>query len=143
GISWLPACTRGRRPRRRKWCSTARAWRTVPVASSRASTPRGLAPGSTWMSEPAVAGPDVENSRCSQKYPPLAPSAARSSTTAAQSKARRARPPHRPLLAIASLLRIPGPAAQERRRSEEHTSELQSRGHLVCRLLLEKKIHID
>src|SRR5439155_17583264 len=29
-------------------------------------------------------------------------------------------------------------------RSEEHTSELQSRGHLVCRLLLEKKkIHIN
>src|SRR5439155_3379319 len=31
-------------------------------------------------------------------------------------------------------------------RSEEHTSELQSRGHLVCRLLLEKKkkeIHAD
>src|SRR5690625_6461264 len=27
----------------------------------------------------------------------------------------------------------------ERLRSEEHTSELQSRGHLVCRLLLEKK----
>src|SRR5439155_2304321 len=29
--------------------------------------------------------------------------------------------------------------ARSRRRSEEHTSELQSRGHLVCRLLLEKK----
>src|SRR5436305_4248321 len=29
----------------------------------------------------------------------------------------------------------PGPG----RRSEEHTSELQSRPHLVCRLLLEKK----
>src|SRR5207253_9967115 len=28
---------------------------------------------------------------------------------------------------------------RERGRSEEHTSELQSRGHLVCRLLLEKK----
>src|SRR2546422_11052260 len=28
---------------------------------------------------------------------------------------------------------------RERRRSEEHTSELQSRLHLVCRLLLEKK----
>src|SRR5207253_6440339 len=28
-------------------------------------------------------------------------------------------------------------------RSEEHTSELQSRGHLVCRLLLEKKKRID
>src|SRR5690625_6822799 len=27
-------------------------------------------------------------------------------------------------------------------RSEEHTSELQSRGHLVCRLLLEKKKHV-
>src|SRR5690625_6093215 len=27
----------------------------------------------------------------------------------------------------------------KQRRSEEHTSELQSRGHLVCRLLLEKK----
>src|SRR5690625_6442274 len=26
-------------------------------------------------------------------------------------------------------------------RSEEHTSELQSRGHLVCRLLLENKIY--
>src|SRR5690625_7915415 len=26
-----------------------------------------------------------------------------------------------------------------RNRSEEHTSELRSRGHLVCRLLLEKK----
>src|SRR5437870_11141264 len=34
-----------------------------------------------------------------------------------------------------------GAAGKERRRcrSEEHTSELQSRGHLVCRLLLEKK----
>src|SRR5690625_5986725 len=28
-------------------------------------------------------------------------------------------------------------------RSEEHTSELQSRGHLVCRLLLEKKKMTD
>src|SRR5690625_5466627 len=30
-----------------------------------------------------------------------------------------------------------------RGRSEEHTSELQSRGHLVCRLLLEKKKYMD
>src|SRR5437660_3122126 len=29
--------------------------------------------------------------------------------------------------------------ARAAERSEEHTSELQSRGHLVCRLLLEKK----
>src|SRR5690625_4939121 len=32
--------------------------------------------------------------------------------------------------------------AKFRERSEEHTSELQSRGHLVCRLLLEKKKRI-
>src|SRR5699024_11285661 len=31
------------------------------------------------------------------------------------------------------------PAARNNRRSEEHTSELQSRFDLVCRLLLEKK----
>src|SRR6266508_5567498 len=31
--------------------------------------------------------------------------------------------------------------SQTTRRSEEHTSELQSRGHLVCRLLLEKQKH--
>src|SRR5207302_3408108 len=33
----------------------------------------------------------------------------------------------------------PGPAGIKCRRSEEHTSELQSRENLVCRLLLEKK----
>src|SRR5207253_10657254 len=43
-----------------------------------------------------------------------------------------------------SALGAPAPAGRvvPRRstvRSEEHTSELQSRGHLVCRLLLEKK----
>src|SRR5439155_21933657 len=38
------------------------------------------------------------------------------------------RPPRAPPLPFRDLLR-----------SEEHTSELQSRGHLVCRLLLEKK----
>src|SRR5439155_14715566 len=32
-----------------------------------------------------------------------------------------------------------GAAGDQMARSEEHTSELQSRGHLVCRLLLEKK----
>src|SRR5690625_5888956 len=35
--------------------------------------------------------------------------------------------------------RIPIFIAAPNSRSEEHTSELQSRGHLVCRLLLEKK----
>src|SRR2546422_2769954 len=34
---------------------------------------------------------------------------------------------------------ISGAANLRKQRSEEHTSELQSRLHLVCRLLLEKK----
>src|SRR3989442_7677305 len=36
-----------------------------------------------------------------------------------------------------------GPREARRRRSEEHTSELQSRPHLVCRLLLEKKKKVN
>src|SRR5690625_6098774 len=47
-------------------------------------------------------------------------------------------PPANPAAAPAK----PGPRLERRPRcrprSEEHTSELQSRGHLVCRLLLEK-----
>src|SRR5690625_7846447 len=35
-----------------------------------------------------------------------------------------------------------GVRRRRRVRSEEHTSELQSRGHLVCRLLLEKKNYL-
>src|SRR3712207_8251855 len=34
---------------------------------------------------------------------------------------------------------VPHQAVRARQRSEEHTSELQSRQYLVCRLLLEKK----
>src|SRR5207253_3508363 len=36
-------------------------------------------------------------------------------------------------------LQVPAHSRPHALRSEEHTSELQSRGHLVCRLLLEKK----
>src|SRR3989442_11479208 len=66
------------------------------------------------------------------------------------------RPPRSTLFPYTTLFRShpprPGPlhrrpredrprGDRERRlRSEEHTSELQSRPHLVCRLLLEKKI---
>src|SRR5437870_8878684 len=45
----------------------------------------------------------------------------------------RYQPRHRPLEQAA----VVGEVGYHR--SEEHTSELQSRGHLVCRLLLEKK----
>src|SRR3712207_7955375 len=40
---------------------------------------------------------------------------------------------------IVTLLRRSGSTVEELARSEEHTSELQSRQYLVCRLLLEKK----
>src|SRR3989442_6978444 len=67
------------------------------------------------------------------------------------------RPPRSTLFPYTTLFRstevLPDPAVLEvdaetgkliasssrHRRSEEHTSELQSRPHLVCRLLLEKK----
>src|SRR5207253_10368899 len=44
----------------------------------------------------------------------------------------------------ASFRQYMDPPQPHERRSEEHTSELQSRGQLVCRLLLEKKkiLHI-
>src|SRR2546429_1802383 len=68
------------------------------------------------------------------------------------------RPPRSTLFPYTTLFRSPEApkkdkeekdnkdAAEEKpKRSEEHTSELQSRLHLVCRLLLEKKkkIHIS
>src|SRR3712207_8386127 len=63
------------------------------------------------------------------RRPPPARSRCRRAPAAAP--APRLRPPRRP---------APGPPARPaRRRSEEHTSELQSRQYLVCRLLLEKK----
>src|SRR5882762_10539522 len=59
------------------------------------------------------------------------------------------RPPRSTLFPYTTLFRSPPPASgrsfpreppgRSRRRSEEHTSELQSHLNLVCRLLLEKK----
>src|ERR1041385_9352789 len=61
------------------------------------------------------------------------------------------RPPRSTLFPYTTLFRSPSPCAPPgggtaasraecpSARSEEHTSELQSRLHLVCRLLLEKK----
>src|SRR5882757_10388664 len=58
------------------------------------------------------------------------------------------RPPRSTLFPYTTLFRSPGLCRRNRdgrwrrrpeQRSEEHTSELQSRQYLVCRLLLEKK----
>src|SRR2546429_6159131 len=47
-----------------------------------------------------------------------------------------AEPPQR---VVPPMMKVDDGPALARSRSEEHTSELQSRLHLVCRLLLEKK----
>src|SRR5258708_13447035 len=47
------------------------------------------------------------------------------------------------LLAQSPVTKVQVPASGRCPRSEEHTSELQSPDHLVCRLLLEKKKHRD
>src|SRR2546429_6170565 len=44
---------------------------------------------------------------------------------------------------IPNLLMLRFNRSSRPKRSEEHTSELQSRLHLVCRLLLEQKNHLD
>src|SRR2546429_3694927 len=44
-----------------------------------------------------------------------------------------------PKFGVGTTVAFALPSSSEGSRSEEHTSELQSRLHLVCRLLLEKK----
>src|SRR6266508_5713963 len=64
-------------------------------------------------------------------------------TTLFRSRAGR-RPSPCPAPRLAVLVRdLPRQLTAAELRSEEHTSELQSRGHLVCRLLLEKKKTTD
>src|SRR5439155_11317848 len=53
--------------------------------------------------------------------------------------ARRQQPPLGGVVPARDHVRASRTRPVQRWRSEEHTSELQSRGHLVCRLLLEKK----
>src|SRR3712207_7016392 len=66
--------------------------------------------------------------------PETVSSAAQEPTKTEIGSSRRAASP-----AVASCDRSPHSAANRTPRSEEHTSELQSRQYLVCRLLLEKK----
>src|SRR3712207_8815024 len=54
----------------------------------------------------------------------------------------RGRLPARLLRRLEELPRDRGLARDDDERSEEHTSELQSRQYLVCRLLLEKKLSL-
>src|SRR5687768_17985366 len=62
-------------------------------------------------------------------------------TNVSERACRRPEPPvaARSIRRAVSNVRPPPRPSAARARSEEHTSELQSRLHLVCRLLLEKK----
>src|SRR5207253_3433815 len=80
--------------------------------------------------------PPARTRRCSTCSDSVTGGSARSRARTAGSRPRTA--------AAATTLRSRQPASSPTPsrcciRSEEHTSELQSRGHLVCRLLLEKK----
>src|SRR5437870_8124459 len=74
----------------------------------------------------------IKERRATSRLLPLSP---RPGNISAGSCATEIGPRVRRLRAISRPFLPPCPVA----RSEEHTSELQSRGHLVCRLLLEKK----
>src|SRR5690606_41464329 len=84
-------------------------------------------------------------SSCRLHAPRGASTRTRCAQSARASSRRSGRRPHRALTAVrASMLegacsRKPCATTRDRARSEEHTSELQSRENLVCRLLLEKK----
>src|SRR5207253_3631403 len=70
-------------------------------------------------------------------------SPAASCTYCAPCSARNRLPSQKSLERGLTIQGYPTAAAAAVGRSEEHTSELQSRGHLVCRLLLEKKNKSD
>src|SRR5438309_7793689 len=95
--------------------------------------------------EPSVSG---SSSRplaplvCLKRTPAAAATSVKRMPTAAAATARSPGRPH-PATSAGAARRLAAARvrkeAKARNRSEEHTSELQSQFHLVCRLLLEKK----
>src|SRR6266508_3540307 len=69
---------------------------------------------------------------------PLCPQGVRADRQSAGASSDQSHEPGSVIHASAGTLGY-GSLARRLRRSDEHTSELQSRGHLVCRILLEKK----
>src|SRR5439155_25569579 len=78
---------------------------------------------SSDLRSPSSTGDSAESTPSTWRSTSTSPSSAGGSRTRSQ----------------ASCPRELGDGCSDLDRSEEHTSELQSRGHLVCRLLLEKK----
>src|SRR3712207_7695397 len=79
-----------------------------------------------FRSEDAVEGVDVAAVRAGQQQAGLEPGGARAGPVAVEGDEGHG-------------VGLAPPARAHAERSEEHTSELQSRQYLVCRLLLEKK----
>src|SRR5690606_32305807 len=91
-------------------------------------------PSSTTPSSPGPASPHPSRRSARAAHPPA-------TTRSTPRQAHRTRPAtNRPPRPAHHATTPPQPSDQESQsRSEEHTSELQSRENLVCRLLLEKK----
>src|SRR5256884_3030021 len=102
----------------------SRDWSSDVCSSDLGTLPTAICPPASQTAEtPLSRAPVAASNRYHPKPEERSRSIRSSSNTRASPRARSSRPPLREI----------------RRRSEEHTSELQSRLHLVCRLLLEKK----
>src|SRR5579883_2297312 len=103
------------RPPRLMYSKASCTTRGLPVASMTTSNPRGIVRSTTsWSAGPGVAVTSAPSVRATSRRAGLRSTAAT----------------------------VEAPACFTAWRSEEHTSELQSREKLVCRLLLEKKKRI-
>src|SRR5690625_2099189 len=125
-----PRCGSGSLTRRSVGSAHGPCWSTLDIRSPTTATILGC-----WIS-------GAHSSCCTPPWSFTTTSSTRTSSDAAT-------PPYRRTIATQHLHKAnhkppPNISVTQRHcwqetRSEEHTSELQSRGHLVCRLLLEKK----
>src|SRR5688500_15349893 len=163
----MAGSTRREPPRRRTWTCYRevvrwRRWLALRRASPNVRTSSTPATGVVWAGSSARAGapsPRGRRQRIEQgrqlpvvngpRLDPCAPCGLRQPTvggnewkleTARQGEVRRI-VDGSVLAELPGLLQEAGGSYQPDRRSEEHTSELQSPCNLVCRLLLDKKKH--
>src|SRR3712207_7664753 len=106
-------------------------------SAARRTTPATATQGTpAWPARRATSDGALPCSVCSSSAP--SPVTARTAPSSAPSRPTRSQTSPAPDTMLAPST-ASAPAAVPPARSEEHTSELQSRQYLVCRLLLEKK----
>src|SRR5690606_27889933 len=150
---------RGRAPRERRPFHSARGQpetnsaptsvmvrqRTLAVRADFPFTFRSKADGTAQVSPKASNTPPSDSLRTthSSTPKPLLKDMVAPLMTRRRTVARRSAPPSPldpvDLSLMASICELPSSGRRSENQSEEHTSELQSRENLVCRLLLEKK----